>query len=165
MRRSAMVGAMLTMGTKLGVLAPVTASTAAWADDPRYVTIPVENNEITPAGKLCDFTYQNLLTGTDREAIFPDKTIDHLTFHATHINKDTGFTLTETDHFTMITAAGQIKEAGVHWPLRAADGKIVVVHAGKLVFTPTFVAISFTPNTNPDFAAVVCPALGGNPAS
>jgi hypothetical protein len=24
--------------------------------------------------------------------------------------------------------------------------------------------IKFTPNLNPDFAAVICPALGGNPA-
>jgi hypothetical protein len=165
MRRFAMAGAVLTMGTVLGVLAPAAGGTAAWADGPRYVTIPLENNEINPAGTLCDFTYQNLLTGTDREAIFPDKTIDHLTLHATHINKDTGFTLTETDHFTLVTAGGHIKEAGVQWHLRTADGKIVVVDAGKLVFTPTFDAISFTPNTNPDFAAVVCPALGGQPAS
>jgi len=24
--------------------------------------------------------------------------------------------------------------------------------------------VSFTPNINPDFAAVICPALGGQPA-
>jgi len=160
-----MAGAVLTVGTVLGVLAPVTGSTAAWADGPRYVTIPVENNEIVPAGQLCDFTYQNVLVGSDREAIFPDKTIDHLTFHATHINRDTNFTLTETDHFTLITAAGQVKDVGVEWHLRTTDGKIVVVQAGKLVFSPTGDVLSFTPNTNPDFSAVICPGLGGHSAS
>jgi hypothetical protein len=37
MRRFAMVGAVLTVGTVLGVLAPAAGSTAAWADGPQHV--------------------------------------------------------------------------------------------------------------------------------
>jgi hypothetical protein len=37
MKRSIMAGVVLTMGTVLGVLAPVARSTAAWADGPQHV--------------------------------------------------------------------------------------------------------------------------------
>ena len=83
----------------------------------------------------------------------------------THTNLDTGFTLTETDHFTVTTATdGQNKLVGIFWHLRNADGKLVVVHAGQMVFSPTGEVLKFTPNMNPDDAAVICPALGGHPA-
>ena len=145
----------------LGVLAPVAGSTAAWADGPQHVTSTMSGEETIPAGELCDFTYHNAFTATDNAIMFPDKTIEHIVVNATHTNMDTGFVLTETDHFTLITAAGQTKEAGVQWHLRTPDGKIVVVHAGNIVFSSTGDVLSFTPNTSPDFGAVVCPALGG----
>jgi molybdopterin-guanine dinucleotide biosynthesis protein A len=104
-------------------------------------------------------------SGSDNAIIFPDKTIDHVTLHVTHTNLDTGFTLTETDHFTVTTATdGQNKLVGIFWHLRNADGKLVVVHAGQMVFSPTGEVLKFTPNMNPDDAAVICPALGGHPA-
>jgi hypothetical protein len=93
------------------------------ADGPRYVTSTISREETVPAGELCGFTYHNAFTATDRAAIFPDKTIDHVVINAMQANVDTSFTLTETDHFTLITAAGQTKEAGVQWHLRTADGK------------------------------------------
>jgi hypothetical protein len=39
--------------------------------------------------------------------------------------------------------------------------KIVVAQTGKIVFSPTGEVLKFTPNTNPDFAAVICPGFGG----
>ena len=86
--------------------------------------------------------------------------------HATHTNEDTGFKLTETDYFSLQFRPGQVKEAGIQWYLRTPDGKLIVVHAGNIVFSDTTGdVVSFTPNTNPDFGAVICPALGGHPAS
>jgi hypothetical protein len=161
-----MAGAVLTVGTVLGVLAPVAGSTAAWADGPQHVKSTISGGETKLAGELCDFEYLNAFTATDNAIIFPDGSMtEHIVIHATHTNVATGFALTETDHFTFFTAVdGQLKDVGVEWHLRTADGKIVVVMAGQLVFSPTGEVLRFTPNTNPDFGAVICPALGGNPA-
>jgi len=40
-----------------------------------------------------------------------------------------------------------------------------VVQAGQLVISPTGEIIKVTPAVNPDTAAVICPALGGQPAT
>jgi hypothetical protein len=103
---------------------------------------------------------------TTNSLVFPDgRQIDQGVINAAHTNVDTGFTLTETDYFSLHFSAGQIKEAGIQWHLRTPDGKLIVVHAGNIVFSDTTGdVVSFTPNTSPDFAAVICPALGGHPA-
>jgi hypothetical protein len=164
MRRFAMVGAMLTAGTMLGVLAPVTGSTAAWADGPQHVRSTFSDKQTVPAGDLCDFTYHNEFTITINAVIFANGTeIDQDVIHATHTNVDTNFTLTETDYFSDQFRAGQEKVVGIEWHLRTPEGKLVVVHAGQLVVSGGEV-LKFTPNWNPDFAAVICPALGGQPA-
>ena len=164
MRRFAM-GAVLTIGTVLGVLAPVAGSTAAWAAGPQHEksTFTFEPFTAQP-GEVCDFTYHNEGTASVNAVIFPDgREIDQVTLHITHTNLDTGFTLTENDYFSAQFTAGQEKDVGIFWHLRNADGKIVVVHAGQLVFSGDAV-VRFTPNSGPDFAAVICPALGGSPA-
>jgi hypothetical protein len=162
MRRFAM-GAVLTIGTVLGVLAPA-AGTAAWADGPEHVKSPFTFEDRFRAGEFCDFAYRIAGSGTDNVIIFPDKTIDHVTIQVAHTNLDTGFTLTETDHFTVTEQPGQFKLVGIYWHLRNADGKLVVVHAGQMVFDGEGNVVKFTPNMNPDDAAVICPALGGHPA-
>jgi len=161
-----MAGAVLTVGTLLGVLTPVAGSAVALADGPQHVTSTISTDFIFPAGTFCDFDYHDVAMGSDNAVIFPDRIIDHFVINFTHTNLATGFTLTETDHFTDITAAdGQIKDVGVEWHLRTADGKLVVVMAGQIVVSATGEVLKFTPNTNPDIAAVICPALGGHPAS
>jgi hypothetical protein len=164
MRRFAMVGAVLTMGTVLGVLAPAAGGTAAWADGPQHVTSTFSSHETVPAGQLCNFTYHNDFTITINAVIFANKEIDQDVIQAAHTNVDTGFKLTETDYFSDQFRAGQEKVIGIEWHLRTPDGKLVVVHAGQLVVSGGEV-LKFTPNWNPDFAAVICPALGGSPAS
>jgi hypothetical protein len=156
----------LTAGTMLGVLAPVAGSTAAWAGGPQHVTSTFSAEETVPAGELCDFTYHNDFMMTVDALIFADREIDHDVINAAHTNVDTGFKLTETDIFTdFITLDGLTTEVGIQWHLRTASGQVVVVHAGKAVFNPaTGEVLSFTPNLNPDFAAVICPALGGHPS-
>jgi hypothetical protein len=164
MRRFAMVGAMLTAGTMLGVLAPITGSTAALADGPQHVRSTFSDQFTAQPGELYDFTYHNEFTITINAVIFANGTeIDQDVIHATHTNVDTNFTLTETDYFSDQFRAGQEKVVGIEWHLRTPEGKLVVVHAGQLVVSGGEV-LKFTPNWNPDFAAVICPALGGSPA-
>jgi len=165
MKRFAKVGAVLTVGTVLGVLTPVAGSTAAWADSPRYVTSTMTFDNVFPAGTLCDFDFHNVLTVSDSTGIFPDRVIDHFVTIATDTNLATDYTLTDIDHFTVITAAdGRMKFVGVFFHLRDASGKLVAVNAGQLVLSATGEVLKFTPNINPDDRAVLCTALGGHPA-
>ena len=164
MKRFAVAAAVLSAGTALGVLTPATASTPAWADGPQHVktTFPFVNAQ--PAGTFCDFNYGEAATVSVDAIIFPDRETDHIAFTDTHTNLDTGFSLTETGDFTMFTAAGQTKTVGIFWHLRNAGGKLVVIQAGQLVISPAGDIVKVTPDVNPDNAAVICPALGGQPA-
>jgi hypothetical protein len=165
MRRSVMAGAVLTVGTVLGVLTPVAGSTAAWAGGPQHVKSTFLFDNIFPAGTLCDFDFHNVFAGSDDAIIFPDRTIDHFEVHATDTNLATGFTLTDTDHFTAFTAAdGQTKFVGLIFHLRTATGKLVVNQAGQLVVSATGEVLKVTPSINPNDRAVLCTALGGHPA-
>jgi hypothetical protein len=165
MRRFTRV-AVLAAGTALGVLTPAAGSTAAWADGPQHVksTFTFENPQ--PPGAFCDFNYGEVATVSLDAIIFPDGTeTDHIAALVIHTNLDTGFSLTEVDHFTVFTAAdGQMKIVGIFWHLRTPDGKLVVVQAGQLVISPTGEILKVTPDVNPDKAAVICPALGGQAA-
>jgi hypothetical protein len=89
------------------------------------------------------------------------------TAYVTNTNVDTDYSLTEVVHYTLQLRAsdGRIKQAGLIVHLRDASGKLVVVQAGQLVIdTETGELVKVTPAVNPDFAAVICPALGGQPA-
>ena len=164
MRRFAMV-AVLAAGTVLGVLAPAAGSAAAWADGPVHVktTFPFDPPPL-PAGAFCDFTYGEAATVSLNAIIFAGSETDHIAFTDTHTNLDTGFSLTETGDFTVFTTAGQTKTVGIFWHLRNADGQLVVVQAGQLVISAAGEILKVTPDVNPDNAAVICPALGGQPA-
>jgi len=166
MRRFTMV-AVLAAGTMLGVLTPAAGSTAAWADGPQHVksTFPFDPLPL-PAGAFCNFTYGEAATVSLNAIIFAGTETDHIAATVLHANLDTGFSLTEVDHFTVFTAAdGQTKTVGIFWHLRNADGQLVVVQAGQLVISPTGEIVKVTPAVNPDSAAVICPALGGQPAT
>jgi len=124
------------------------------------------------AGEFCDFAYHQDGTAYSNTLIWgdpenPTKVTDHQTQYVTHTNLDTGATLTEVDHFTFFFNAqtARQKTVGLFWHLRNAEGKVVVVHAGQWVIdTNTGETVKITPNFNPDFAAVLCPALGGHSA-
>jgi hypothetical protein len=84
-----------------------------------------------------------------------------------HRNVDTGYTLTETvrTHFVFDAARQTVMLTGQNWRLRDPEGKIVVVHSGNLLFDlEQGELVRVTPNFGPDFAEVLCPALGGSPA-
>src|SRR5215471_3248386 len=123
-----------------------------------------------PAGTLCDFTYRQVATIHFFGTISPSAglEIDHVTADVTHINLDTGFTLTEVDHNTSIGPPDSAPSmtVGVFWHLRDGN-KNVLVKAGRATFDPaTGDLISFTPNSGFDksFADTICPLLGGGPA-
>ena len=164
MRRFTRV-AVLAVGTVLGVLSPAAGNTAAWADGPQHVktTFPFDPPPL-PAGAFCNFTYGEAATVSLNAIIFANSETDHIAFTDTHTNLDTGFSLTETGDFTVFTAAGQTKTVGIFWHLRNADGQLVVVQAGQLVISAAGETLKVTPDVNPDSAAVICPALGGQPA-
>jgi hypothetical protein len=156
---------MVAAGTVLGVLALAAGSTAAWADGPQHVksTFTFENPQ--PPGALCDFNYGEVATVSLDAIIFAGTETDHIAATVIHTNLETGFSLTEVDQFTVFTAAdGQTKTVGIFWHLRNADGTLVVVQSGQLVISPTGEIVKVTPAVNPDNAAVICPALGGQPA-
>jgi hypothetical protein len=99
----------------------------------------------------------------------PTMIIDHQTQFNTHINLDTGYTLTEVDHFTneydLTGPAPRVRTVGIVWQLRDPSGKIRVVQAGQiLIDLVTFEVLKVTPNFGPQGAAVICPALSGQPA-
>jgi hypothetical protein len=162
---------------RLGVLAglAVTAlmvAVSASAGGPQHEKSTFSGTFRFAAGELCDFNYKQTFTVADNALIFgdpdnPDKVIVQETQQVTHTNRDTRYSLSEVDHlvFTFTSADAHFKQVGIFWALRDASGKLVVQQAGQLVFnTDTGELVKVTPHFNPDFAAVICPALGGNPA-
>lgn len=153
----------LLLALTLGILATGVLVPVAAAAQPERFTDSFADSFVIPAGDLCDFDYFEAFTGTDQVTIFPDRAQVHETLTVAHTNLDTNYTLTENDVINLTFAEDSEKHVGVFWHLRDASGKMVLVQAGQLRFDETGL-IKFTPNLNPDFAAVVCTALGGNPA-
>ena len=157
----------------LGALASAIAFAATTAAaDPTHQKYSLPETFTVPAGQLCDFDYYLTIDSDLNVIIFgdpsnPTEVIEHDTQSVTHTNLDTGASLSEVDHFTLEFNAGEEREkqVGLIWHLRDASGKLVVVGAGEaLVDTSTGELLKFTPNFKPDFAGVICPALGGAPA-
>jgi hypothetical protein len=120
------------------------------------------------AGELCDFPYRQAVTVKfTSKSLSNGNYIEHDQIFVSHTNLTTGYTLREHDTQTFIinNRQGLVKTVGVFWHLRNAAGKLVVVEAGQMTFDSNFNLVKVTPHVNPDFAAVICPALGGAPAS
>jgi hypothetical protein len=153
----------LLLALTLGALAAGFIAPVAKAAPPERFTESFEGTVVVPEGELCDFEYSQTFSGTDEVTIFGDRVQVHETLTVAHTNVDSNYTLTENDTLFFTFGADSEKDVGIFWHLRDADGKMVVVQAGQLRFDATGL-IKFTPNINPDFAEVICPALGGNPA-
>jgi len=164
---------MVRLGLLAGLAATVlTLVVSASAAAPLHVKETFSGSFTFKKGELCDFRYVQSFTAVDNILIYgdpenPDKVITQETQYVTHTNVATGYSLSEQDHlvFTFTSADARFKQVGMFWALRDASGKLVVQQAGQLVFdTDTGEIVKVTPQFNPDFAAVICPALGGNPA-
>jgi hypothetical protein len=126
-----------------------------------------------PAGEICDFAYHREVTITGTLYLFFDKQgeivreMDISRVQVLHRNADTGFTLTESihTHFVLDATKETVMQSGQNWQLRDAQGRIVVVHSGNLLFDlEQEELVRVTPNFGAEFADVLCPALGGSPA-
>jgi hypothetical protein len=152
-------GAMLI---SLSLFVLMAAASTASASRPLHERSSFSASFDLAAGEFCDFAYHQEGTAYSNALIWGD-----LENPTKVTNVDTGATLSEVDHITFFFSArtARQKTVGLFWHLRTADGKIVVVHAGQWVIdTNTGETVKITPNFNPDFAAVVCPALGGHSA-
>jgi hypothetical protein len=158
------------VGALLGTL--VLAAGAA-ATAPETESFEFSFSRDFAAGTICDFNYHEEATFTGWNEGFFDQDGDfvretqHLTIAVTHVNSDTGYTLTEVDHEsqTFVEATQQVKVVGTTWLLKDSTGRVVLAHAGQLIFDFNVEEVTkVTPNFGPDFAEEMCPALGGNPA-
>jgi hypothetical protein len=143
------------------------STAVAAAAEPEHFMFSETGTFGVDAGDLCDFDYDSGWRVEINGIAFGDKEIIHFALFKSHTNLETGYTLTEVDHFTEVFDANkeQVKQVGVFWHLRDPSGKLVVVQAGALFFDTSTGDVRVTPNFDPDFAAVVCPALGGSVAS
>ena len=152
-----------------GLLIVALGGTAASAAQPNHILKQTFSGTFSaPAGELCDFDFSQSFTIVDTGVFFDDESfLISETAYVTNTNVDTGYTLTEVVHYALKLDASdaRIKQAGLLVHLRDASGKLVVVQAGQLVFdTETGELLKVTPAVNPDFAGMICPALGGQPA-
>ena len=159
----------LALLISFGLLIVALGATAAPAAPPTHILKQTFSETFSaPAGELCDFNFSQSFTIVDTGVFFDDgRFVVSETAYVTNTNVDTDYTLTEVVHYTLqLDASGaRIKQAGLIVHLRDASGKLVVVQAGQLVFdTETGELVKVTPAVNPDFAGVICPALGGQPA-
>lgn len=145
----------------------------ALADGPVHIKRTFPATLDFAAGEACNFTYHGEgLYKQDIKQFFDDAgnlvfVINHTELRWVHMNVDTGYTLTEVDHYTvhLDLVTGEITSTGNDWHLRDVDGKIVLVGAGRYVQDLiTGEILSETPNVGADTFQVICPALGGAPA-
>jgi hypothetical protein len=145
-----------------GLLVP-----AAAAAPPVHWSLAGDENNPKPAGTLCDFNYTVRFHFEADVASFSDGREEwHWEIDGTHLNLDTGRSVSDIDRYSVTYYPDHEKDAGVFFHLRDASGKPVAVYAGQLYFSDT--GVKFTPNSGGSgtaaYAAIVCPALGGQPA-
>ena len=151
----------------------VLVSFQALADGPVHVWRTLESTFDAAAGEVCDFAYhqearnvQNIKRWVDADGN-PIGAIRTEDLWVLHQNAETGYTLTEVDHYTVHWSyeSGDFVFAGNGWHLRDEDGRLVLVKSGRYVIDiETGDLVSETPNVGGDFADMICPALGGAPA-
>ena len=150
------------------LLTAVAASSApSYAAPPAHDRGEVTSEYTYAPGELCDVAVHELLVGRFHHIDFGDDrgefAQDSLVFTLTDL--ETGATLTDTGRFTFRERGGQIVVVGTGIKIRDGGGKVVVVEAGRTVLdAETFEVISQTPNLGADYASLVCPVLGAEPA-
>jgi len=149
------------IGALVGVCALALAAVAA--GQPTKTPVNDSVSADFPAGTVCDFHYSLSGTTTGTQTVFSDRIEFHLVQFVTHVNVDTGYTLTERDQFNFtVYPDGTSKQVGLVFHLRDASGKLVLVQAGQAIFDPSGNIVKITSHLTPDSAATICPALGGS---
>src|SRR5215210_9567908 len=129
MRRTSMLRPAVLAGI-IGLVLSVSSVTASAAT--RLVFSEDEENP-KRAGKFCDFKYTVRFHYTLEITVFDDgRERWQWTLPATHINLDTGYTVSETSRYTTLYYSDHEKSVGLFFQLRAPNGRIAAVHAGQL---------------------------------
>jgi hypothetical protein len=164
MRKTRRITAALALGT-LGIALSGVAQ--ASAETPLHLKSSFSGSE-QPQG--CDFREGLSYSLTSNSTVFgpqdnPDRVISQVELFVRHTNLDTGYELTEVDHYVTNydSATGLSRTVGLSWNLHDAAGNLVYRGAGQAVFdTLTGVHVSTTPNLSVDFFGTLCPLLGGH---
>jgi hypothetical protein len=139
-----------------------------------HVKIPFDATWVSLVGaedQLCDFDYRqhawgwyNLITVGEGPSM---EVLAGGVVFVTHENLSDPYVLTERTTYADIyfNETERILEAGLYWHLRGPDGKIVEVEAGRVIYDLDYSVLTYTPNRSMTFAEIICPALGGAPAS
>jgi hypothetical protein len=126
------------------------------------------------AGALCDFNYDEEDSYTQTVIRFLDdagnlvRVEDAVDLTVLHRNADTGQTLIEEVHYAAYVdfVGGVARVTGESWHLRDEGGRPVLSGAGLIATDlTTGEVLTQTSDAKADFAATICPALGGAPAS
>ena len=140
------------------------ASVAA-ATPPTHTSQTLIISQSLPAGTFCDVNVNSDFTLIDDVTTFSNgRTEDHTRALFTYTNLDTGSVVTAVGRLNDHSDSTGSNDQGLFPRLRDASGKVVSVNAGQVRFDSSFQVVAFTPNTAPSLRAVVCPALGANPA-
>ena len=127
-----------------------------------------------PAGRVCDFAYHQEYSFTQNLERFFDedgnlvRVEDKVALTVLHRNADTGYTLTETDHYAAFVdfVSGEATTTGQNWHLVDQDGRLVLTGAGSFTIDLiTGEVLDETPYMQTAGRATICPALGGAPAA
>jgi hypothetical protein len=151
-------------GLSVIVLGAAVVAMTAFAQQPTHRKISFSNAYTVPAGRGCDFDYRHDAQIEINRINFETKSIFHFTASITHTNLNTGYALSDVDHWTETydESTAQLRVTGVIWHLRDASGKLVLVQAGQILYDfDGGGLLKLTPNINDDFGGVICPALGG----
>jgi hypothetical protein len=155
----------LTAAFFLFALTALVGTSFSMAAAPTRISLAGDEENPRPAGTLCDFNYTVRFHYTVEITVFGDGREQlHFALDGAHYNLDTGVFLTERTWYSTTFYSDHEKSAGIFWHLRDASGTPVVVYAGQLYLSDT--TVKFTPNSGgsglSEYAAVICPALGGN---
>jgi hypothetical protein len=158
------------------LLLAISSGTEARAGQPVKFPIDGAFAQSAPAGTLCDFDYYEEVVVDGFVQLFVDDSgfivesyLEHYTnLYVLHVNAETGSWFDEVDHYNVVGEQTEDdlsrRTVGLFWHGRNADGSVTVVRAGSIYMDFLTGEVTFTPNSGPDFAALVCPALGGAPA-
>jgi hypothetical protein len=137
----------------------------AAATPPTHTTNTFSASFTDLPGDFCDVGVGIDLTVTSHVTTFSNGNYEnHGTLKVTYTNLGTLQALTGTAVVNGHGSSSGEADSGLELKLRDANGKVVSVNAGRVVYDSSFQVVSFTPNSAPDVEAVVCPALGANPA-
>src|SRR5205814_3337344 len=109
----------------VAVIACALSLPAVAAAAPTMITTTGSGAVDFPAGSLCDFTYHQDYAFVLTRTFFSDGRVhSHFDYSVAHTNVNTGYTLTEEDHYDFLDITDvKYRNVGLFWHLRDPSGK------------------------------------------